>query len=304
MKVLITGATGLIGQALISRLLEAGHDIHYLTRSSRKTQNSRVKAFQWDPGTDYIEKGAFDGINRIINLAGAPIAKRWTTGYKEELLQSRIQALAVLRDEIARNQWPVEQLISASAIGYYPSSETNYYTESMSHDPEDFLSELVRQWEDAADAFEPLGIDILKVRIGLVLSPDGGDYEKLAKPVKMFVGSAIGTGEQWQSWIHIDDMVGIMTMGLMENWSGVVNGVGPNPVRQQTLVAAIAKALRRPIILPNVPSVIIRLLLGEMSQIVLDSQRVSSEHVEQLGYHFKFPQLKSALEDIIKKPAK
>ena len=296
---LITGATGLIGKAITDLCLNRGWKVHYLTTSKSKLKKEdRLKGFYWNPDTEEIDISALNEVSTIINLAGAPIAERWTSSYKKEIINSRVNSLELLHKSLQNNDLQVEQLISASAIGYYPDSSTVYYEEDMSNNQEDFIISVVRQWEEAAMRFESLNVDVACVRIGIVLSENGGALEKLVKPIKAYVGSALGSGEQWQSWIHIKDLANIFLHVLDKRLKGIFNGVAPNPVQQKTLVKHLAQAVNRPVILPPVPEFVLKLILGEMHVIVTSSQRVSSRKIENTGFHFEFHQIDHALSDL------
>ncbi|MBT8254733.1 MAG: TIGR01777 family protein [Flavobacteriaceae bacterium] len=300
-KILISGATGLIGQKLVEAFLAQGMTVHYLsTGKSKLKTEERLKGFYWNPKQQIIDTACFEGVSVIINLAGASIAKRWTPSYKEEIMNSRIQSIDLLAKSVKELNIKIDHFISASAIGYYPSSEINFYDENYKSESDAFLVKVVRQWEAAARQFTDLGITETRIRIGLVLAEGGGALEELAKPIRSLAGSALGTGKQWQSWIHIDDVVGIFMYCLNNKITGPVNAVAPNPVTNKVLVHAIAKTLNRFIILPNVPVSVLKLMLGEMHVIITEGQRVSSKKIEDLGYAFQYYQLDAALEDLLK----
>ncbi len=301
-RILVSGATGLIGKKLVEELISSGYAVNFLTTRREQVESRfNYQGFYWNPAEGEIDERCFEGVSAIINLAGAPIAKRWTKAYKETIINSRTASINLIYDSLSRLGVTVDHFISASAIGYYPASEVNYYEESYVNNEPDYVAHVVSEWEDAADRISELDIPLAKVRIGLVLSEDGGALEKIAKPIKTFVGSVLGTGDQWQSWIHIDDIIGIFTHILENRMTGIYNAVAPNPVTHKVLVRQIAKTLRRPLILPKVPVFALKLLLGEMHTIVTSGQRVSSKKIEAKGYHFKFYQLKAALEDLLGK---
>lgn len=300
--VLITGATGLIGSRISEACLNDGYKVHYLTTSKGKIQLSTTKqGFYWNPDNGDIDEAAFNGVGTIINLAGAPIANRWTESYKDEIIKSRVQSLDLLKNTLSRIDHQVEHLISASAIGIYPDSETIYYDENSKINDNSFLVEVVKKWEAAADELSEVGLTVAKVRIGIVLSAEGGAMEKLIKPIKAFVGSPLGSGDQWQSWIHLNDLVGIFMHILKFGLEGVYNGVAPNPVTQKYLTKAIAHEIDRPIFLPAVPEFVLKMILGEMHVIVTSGQRVSSKKIQDKGYYFQFHQLEAALFDLLQK---
>jgi len=299
MKVLITGATGLIGQHLTAQLHQDNIDVHYLTTSRNKIeQQPNYKGFFWDAKTQEIDTACLEGVTTIVHLAGASIAKRWTEDYKETILKSRTETADLLRKTLIENEHTVTHFISASAIGAYPSSKTEIYTESYPDYNPGFLGEVVEVWEAAADRFKDLGLKVSKVRVGVVLAEKGGALEKLIQPIKMYVGAPLGDGEQWQSWIHVTDLAGIFKTIIQKGLEGVYNAVAPNPVTNETLTKEAAKILNKPLILPKVPRFALKLLLGEMAAIVLESQKVSSAKVESV-YAYKFSQLHQALKGLL-----
>jgi len=300
MSVLITGATGLIGQAIVKQCHAQNIAVNYLSTHKSKLESSELyKGFYWNPKQTEIDTACFHDVSVIINLAGAPIAKRWTYKHKRTVLESRLDALRLLKEGLKNQSHTVKHLISASAIGVYPNSLTHYYDEDFKDFETGYLSNVVQQWEYQASQFDQLGINVSIVRIGMVLAKHGGALSAMANPIKWFLGSALGTGNQWQSWIHIEDVALLFIYLLKEEESGVFNAVAPNAVTQQELVRDLAKVLKRPIILPNAPSFVLRLLLGEMSTLVLESQRVSAKKIEDLGFTFKFHHLRPALEDLL-----
>ncbi|MBT8271125.1 MAG: TIGR01777 family oxidoreductase [Bacteroidia bacterium] len=299
-RILITGATGLIGKKLVEMLHREGVSVNYLTTNrSKLAQQPNYRGFYWNPATSEIDENCFEGVSVIINLAGAPIAKRWTRDYKQEILDSRVKSIELLATTVAKLNLKIDHFITASAIGYYPSSEVHYYDETFESDSDDFIVEVVRSWERAADEFTKLDVPVTKIRIGLVLSQNGGALEKIAKPIRNFAGAALGSGKQWQSWIHIDDVTGIFLYCKEKKITGVINAVAPNAVSNEALVKAIADQLERPLILPNVPVLALRVGLGEMHEIVTEGHRVSSKTIENLGYHFRFHHLDAALGDLL-----
>lgn len=290
MKVLITGATGLVGGELVSQCLERGYSINYLTTSKNKIiSEPGYKGYFWNPDTGEIDDDCLNGVSIIINLAGSSISKRWTPAYKKIILSSRINSLELLKKTLQSSKThAVTSIISASAIGVYPDSLSNYYTEEENRVDHSFLGEVVEKWERKVDEFKSLGIAVSKVRIGLVMSTDGGALPQMAKPVDYYVGAAFGSGEQWQSWIHISDLAGIFLHIASFRLEGTFNGVAPNPITNNKLVREIAKALKKPLFLPNIPKFIMYAVLGDMAYILFASQRVSSKKIEDEGYIFQY----------------
>lgn len=303
MRVLITGATGLIGKHIVARCKENGIAIHYLTtRKSKITSSENYKGFYWNPDSGDIDTSCFEGVDAIIHLAGASISKRWTAAYKKEILSSRVEPTHLLLQSLMGKKHTVKHIVSASAIGVYPDSLVNYYDESFKDFNKDsFLTLVVNKWEEAVDDFKALDIAVSKIRIGLVLAEDGGALPAIVKPIKIGAGAAFGSGKQWQSWIHIYDLSNMFITVLEDELTGVFNGVAPNPVTNNDLVLTAAKVLNRPLILPNIPKFVMRLVLGEMHTILFESQRVSSQKIEGEGFQFKFHKLQPALEDLLLK---
>ncbi len=299
--VLITGATGLIGQEIVNICHHQNMTVHYLTTSKHKIKStSNYKGFYWNPETKDIDITCFDGVSAIINLVGASISKRWTATYKKEILTSRIQSTQLLLDTITSHNKPITHMVSASAIGIYPNSLTNYYSEEEEQVSDSFLGEVVAQWEAAVDQFSTLGITVAKLRIGLVLSKDGGALPEIVKPIRFGAGAAFGTGEQWQSWIHVNDLARMFVFVLSHNLDGVYNGVAPNPVSNTQLTKAVAECLGKPLVLPNIPKFAMKIALGEMSMLLFESQRVSASKIKDAGFVFEFQNIRTALNAIYK----
>ncbi len=300
MKVLITGATGLVGQAIVKVLHQKGIPVNYLTTSKEKiTSTENFQGFYWNPSKEEIDLDCFDNVQAVINLAGANIAKRWTPDHRRKVLSSRINSLRTLKKGLEKSKnKEVECLVSASAIGIYPNSISEYYDENETKVDDGFLGEVVQKWEAEADTFEKLNIDVAKIRIGLVLSKDGGALPKMAMPIKNFVGAPLGSGEQWQSWIHIDDLAQMFVFAVENNLKGVYNGVASNPVTNTKMTKELAKILERPLWLPNVPAFLLKTFLGKMSTLVLASQRVSSKKIEEEGFSFQYVNICQALKSL------
>lgn len=303
MKILICGATGLIGSALTELCINENHTVHYLTTRKNKIAHSdRNKGFYWNPSEGEIDTACFEGVDAIVNLSGANIAKRWTEAYKEEILNSRVDTANVLFKSLRNiKNHAVKQYVSASGIAIYPDSLTENYTEDSTLESTDFLGKVVKQWELHANQFKSLEIPVTILRTGLVFSDKGGALVEMVKPVKYGVGAAVGSGKQWQSWIHIDDMTRMYLHILTNKITGLYNGVGPNPTTNKLLTKEIASVLNKPFFLPNVPKFVMKLMLGEMSTLLFSSQQVSSEKIESTGFQFKFSELTPALENLLQK---
>jgi hypothetical protein len=295
-KVLISGGTGLIGTRLAEMLIDAGYEVALL---SRQASNGHYRSFRWDLRTGTIDEAAVPYADYIINLAGSSVSDgKWTEERKHEILTSRLGGTGLLARELAKEGHHVRAFISASAIGIYgDSGEQVVNEETSAASASDFLVEVSQKWETAAHDVERLGIRTVITRIGIVLSPEGGALVPLARTVKMMAGAPFGTGRQYMSWIHLDDLCRLLIQMLEEpQWQGTYNAVSPNPVTNKEFTETLASVLHRPLVLPKVPEFALNLMMGEMSEIVLASQRVSAEKVLRQGFTFEYPHLKAALE--------
>ena len=303
MRVLITGATGLVGNEIVSLCHRQNIGVNYLTTNRDKIiSKDNYQGFYWKPSALEIDLECFKGVSAIINLAGASIAKRWTNRYKKEILSSRLNTLKTLStglEKVERDD--IESFVSASAISIYPHSFSSFYTEEDKRVDDSFLGEVVKSWEEEMDAFARFNFTISKIRIGLVLSPNGGALPKIARPIKNYVGAAFGIGTQWQSWVHITDLARIFLFAVENKLQGSYNGVGPNPVTNSKLIKEIAKVLNKPLVLPNIPKSIMKILLGEMSYVLFVSQRVSSKKIEEEGFVFECQNICRTLERVYQK---
>ncbi|MEP3211345.1 MAG: TIGR01777 family oxidoreductase [Maribacter sp.] len=303
MRILITGATGLVGSEIVRLCHEQNIDVNYLTTSKNKiVSKTNYQGYYWNPDTGEIDQNSFKGVSAIINLAGASISKRWTTSYKKIVLSSRINALRTLKNALEQiDTSGIRSFISASAIGIYPNSLATFYTEDEKNVDDSFLGEVVAIWEKEADVFEKFDFAVAKIRIGLVISAAGGALPEMAKPIKYYAGAAFGNGMHWQSWIHISDLARQFLYLIEHRLEGTYNGVGPNPVNNAKLVKEIAKVIDRPLFLPNIPRFVMKAILGEMSYLLFASQRVSSKKIEEEGFVFHYPNICRALENIYSK---
>lgn len=301
MKVLITGATGLIGHELISILLKNNIEVNYLTTSRNKLINNiNQTGFYWNPSTGEIDENAFNNVYVIVHLAGATVAKRWTSAYKKEILDSRVETTRLLYKTLEKINHQVTQIISASAIGIYPDSLNKVYHETDTEVDDSFLGNVVERWEEEVNQFEKLNILVAKIRIGLVLAKNGGALQEMVKPIKFGVGSPFGSGKHYQSWIHIQDLVAIFYHVIEHKRSGIYNGVSPYPVTNEVLTKAIAKTVNKPLFMPNIPQFVMKLILGEMSQLLFSSQHVSCRKLLDENFQFKYASLEKALHDLLK----
>lgn len=301
MTILITGATGLVGQELVSLLLQNGHTVHYLSTSNNKlVTNSNYKGFYWNPKTAEIDTDSLADVEVVVHLAGASVAKKWTKSYKDEIIDSRVLSTKLLFQTLQNTPNQVKQIVSASAIGIYPDSLTNIYHESDLDIDVSFLGNVVKLWENEVNQFEKLQLIVSKIRIGIVLAKNGGALQEMVKPIQYGVGAAFGSGEQYQSWIHIQDLVAIFYHVIENKLLGIYNGVSPYPVTNTELTKSIAKTLNKPFFLPNIPKFVMQLILGEMHQILFSSQHVSCRKLLDENFQFKFASLDKALNDLLK----
>jgi uncharacterized protein (TIGR01777 family) len=299
MKILITGATGLIGSELVKLLLSKNHSVHYLTTSNAKIKEEpNHKGFYWNPQEGKIDERCIDGVDAIIHLAGANIAQRWTNKYKQEIIESRTLSSELLINLIKKSPNQVKQIVSASGTAIYPESISQVYDETTTESEDSFLSNVVKKWEESVDTFHVLGIKVCKLRTGIVLSNKGGALPEMVKPINLGFGGAMGTGKQIQSWIHITDLVAMYYFAIEKQLEGIFNAVSPHPVSNQELTKVIAKTLKKPLWLPNIPEFVMNLILGEMSYLLFSSKNLSSIKITNSGFQFQFPKIDKAINDL------
>lgn len=300
MKVGITGGTGFVGNRLVQRLQEEGHAVLLFTRNPDKAKGlfPGAEVVVYTPKESGSWQDAIAGCEGVVNLAGEPIAERWTERSKQELLDSRKTGTEKLVEAIAKANPRPSVLVSASAIGYYGTSETQVFTET-SPPGSDYLAEICQAWEKAAQKVTECGTRLVIPRIGIVLGPEGGALAKMETPFRLFAGGPIGTGKQWVSWIHRDDLVNFILKALTDpSQQGIYNLTAPEPVRMEDFCHILGTVLHRPSWLP-VPGFALELLLGEGSQLVLQGQHVQSQHTQVSGFQFHYRTLKDALSQIL-----
>jgi uncharacterized protein len=297
-NVLITGGTGLIGQYLSKLLVAKGYSVGHLTRSARK-KSKNVRVFKWDVSQGEIDKEAIPWSNHIIHLAGETVGQRWTKKVKQRILQSRVDATQLIIAELKNSNHHLTSFISASAVGYYGDDTGDKLLTEECAQGEGFLARVTGNWEEAVGESANYAQRLVKIRMGVVLTSSGGALAKMATPIKWGVGSVLGSGNQWLSWIHIDDLAKMFIQALEEPLQGVYNGVSPNPVSNKEFTKMLAKKLRKPIILPPVPTFMLKLLLGEMSVLVLGSNKVEPVAFLKEGFTFGFANLDEALKSLI-----
>lgn len=295
--ILITGGTGLVGKLITDELLREGYIVSHLSR--KPGTDPRVNTYLWNVAQGEIDGHCLDGVDTVLHLAGAGIAeKRWTAKRKKEIIESRTKSIGLIYQLIKNKPNKVNTIISASATGYYSNRGNELLTEE-SLPNNDFMAKCCIAWEKAADEGKSLGLRVLKFRTGVVLHKNEGALPQMTKPVKMGFGVPFGNGRQWIPWIHWQDVVDMYLYGIKNiNLTGVYNMVAPHPVTNKQFTKAVARQLHRPAWPLKVPSFIFKLLLGEMSIIILGSTRVSAQKIEKDGYSFKYPELADALKAI------
>lgn len=290
----------MIGKRLIAALLQSGHTVAVLSRKRKAIPG--VKVYLWDVYQGKIEKECMDGTATIIHLAGENIAaEKWTNKRKQQLIDSRVLSTRLLYQTIKETDAKIRTLISASAVGYYGDSGDEILLEE-SPAGYGFLSDCCQQWEAAIDKGKQLGIRVVKLRTGVILAKNEGALAALQKPILFFTGAPLGSGKQWIPWLHIDDMVSMYTTAIENTLiSGTYNACAPFPVTNATLTKAIAKKLHRPVWPFKVPEKILKLILGEMSEVILISTNTSAQKILAADFKFKYLQLDDALSDIYAK---
>jgi uncharacterized protein (TIGR01777 family) len=299
-KVLITGGSGMIGRHLTVALKSAGYEVAHLSRT--KSGNSSAAVFTWDHTLGHLEDGALDGVEYIVHLAGAGVAdKRWTAERKKVIVDSRVQSAGLLYEKLKEQSHQVKAFISASGISIYGHDTGDAVcTEDTPANTKDFLGRVTVAWEAAADQFAGLGLRVVKLRTGIVLSTEGGAFPRLLLPVRLGAGAAIGTGRQYLSWIHLQDQIRLIRHCLEhDSCAGVYNAVAPDPVRNREIMRRMAGYLDRPFFLPNVPAFTLKLVYGEMAETVLGGNKVSPHKILDTGFRFQYPDLDSALRDLL-----
>ena len=306
MKIAITGATGFVGSRLVEKLTAEGNKVLVLTRNPERAKRvfpstaiPHVEIMGYDPTESGDWQKAISGCDGVVNLAGEPIAEeRWTSSQKQEILNSRKLVTQKIVEAISQAESKPQVLVNASAIGYYGTSETATFEET-SNPGNDFLAEVCQAWEAEAEKVKAAGVRLVTLRLGIVLG-DGGALAKMLPAFKMFAGGPLGTGNQWFSWIHRDDVVSLIMASLQRSdLEGVFNATAPNPVRMAQLCDTLGQVMARPSWLP-VPGIALQLMLGDGAQVVLEGQQVLPKRTQSVGFEYKYPQLESALKDIVK----
>jgi uncharacterized protein (TIGR01777 family) len=299
-NILITGGTGLIGTRLAEKLKEKGYTVSFL---SRQSSEGKIKKYRWDLKTKFVDEAALKTADCIIHLAGAGVFdKRWSAKYRKEIIDSRIDSTALLYEKLSSAPNTLKSFISASAIGIYGYDTGSEWQTENTPAGEGFLAEVTKNWEASVLPIQNLGIRTAIIRLGIVLSDKGGSLRELLKPINYFIGSPMGEGNQYISWIHIDDLCALFIYALEnETLTGVYNAVAPEPVTNEILTKEIALQVKKPLWLPNLPVFVLKLILGaEKSMILLGGNRVSSKKITDAGFKFNYTTLKPALENLLK----
>ncbi|MEM8805002.1 MAG: TIGR01777 family oxidoreductase [Cyanobacteria bacterium P01_G01_bin.38] len=305
MKVAVTGATGFVGSRLVEQLHGAGHHIKVLTRNAERARKvfptaafPKVEVVAYTPLTSGPWQAEISGCDGVVNLAGETIAERWTPERKQQILESRDLGTQKLVEAIDKADVKPSVMVSASAIGYYGTSETAEFYETSEPIKTDFLSQICQSWESAAEKVTAYGTRLVIIRIGIVLGT-GGAIAKMLTPFRLYAGGPIGSGKQWFSWIHRDDLVNLFIKGLTDpQMQGTYNGTAPNPVRMAELSDTLGKVMNRPSWLP-VPEFVIETLLGDGAVVVLEGQKVLPERTQATGFTYQYPKVEGALREIV-----
>ncbi len=299
--ILISGGTGLIGKALSNRLLTEGHKVRVLSRNPQAF--SQPPAFYWNVEKNEIDEKAFDGVEHIIHLAGSGIAdKRWTTKRKQEIIDSRVKSIKLITDIVKRKNIHLASFVGASAIGIYGMTIADKKFTETDKGQSDFLSETCAQWEKAYQEIQLLSDKSCIIRVGIVLSKDGGALKKLLPLFNLGLGSAIGSGKQYMPWIHLEDLIAVFHKSLFnQNYNGTYNAVSSENVTNTTFSKQLATALSKPFFIPPTPAIVLKLMFGEMADMLLSGSSVSNQKLLNAGFRFKFGSLSEAFKDIFSK---
>jgi len=300
MKVLITGATGLIGSQIIEDCIKSNISVNFLTTSRRKIiKSDMVNGYYWNPSKKVIDLDCFIDIDTIIVLSGSSIFSLWTRKRKKEIISSRVLSLEFLKESIENNDIKISQLISASGISLYPDSLKIKYDENESTFDDSFLSNVIMKWETAANSFSTIGVKVSIVRIGLVLSKKAGVLKQTIMPMKFGFGIIFGSGNQIQSWIHINDLSRIFLFIMQKKIEGNYNAVSNNNLTNLEFTRTISSNYSRAIFNIKIPKIFFSLIFGEMHEILFKSHNISSRKIQNLGFHFKFENLDYAVKNLI-----
>lgn len=300
-KVLLTGGTGVVGLELTRRLRERGYDVVHLSRIAN--HEATTPAYAWNPSKHELEPEALDGVDAIVHLAGANIGeRRWTAQRQREIRDSRVKSAQLILDKVNEMQLPLQVFITASAVGYYGAMTSDKIFTEEDAPASDFIGETCQLWEAAADAFAAQGIRTVKIRTGVVLTKQGGALQKMLLPIRLGVATPLGSGAQYLPWIHISDLCDIYIQALEDTrMRGAYNAASPQYINNRDFTKTTAFVLNKPFWNISVPAFFLKIIFGEMADIILQGSRVSADKILQSGFQFKFPQLENALKDLLKK---
>ncbi|HBE41029.1 MAG TPA: TIGR01777 family protein [Bacteroidales bacterium] len=298
-SILITGGSGLIGSHLSRKLKEKGYDIVLLSRTSRVNGNKNT--YLWNPANNFIDPEAVCRADYIIHLAGAGIGdKRWTRKRRKEIFESRVNTAELIHKTVLDSGKNIKAFITISGSGYYGTLTSERIFNETDPPGADFLGKICMFWEQATDKFSEPGTRVVKIRTGIVLSGSGGVLSRIIPPVRYGIGSPIGTGNQYMPWIHIDDLCNIFIKAIEDqDLSGAYNAAAPEHITNRDLMKSLSKVLGKPYWFPAIPSFIMKMIFGEMSGILLEGSRVSCDKIRAAGFIFKFPELNTALRDLL-----
>ncbi len=299
-KVLITGGSGLLGKAITNILLKNNYEVVWLSREAG--QFNTVKKYKWDIEKQFIDERAFENVQHIIHLAGAGIAdKKWTDAYKKEIINSRIKSSELLFTYITKLKLPIKTFVGASAVGYYGALQSEKLITEEEKPYTDFLAQTCVAWEGSYKPFIEAGIRTPIVRIGVILSTNGGAYKKMLPPFKFNLGCSIGSGKQYFPWIHINDVAKIFMHVLQHsNLNQTYNAVGTELVNMNTFTSQLAKSIGKLKFLPNVPTFILKLAIGKGYVMITEGLKISNQKIKNTGFTFEFEKLSDALKDLAK----
>jgi uncharacterized protein len=312
MNVLITGGSGLVGTRLTELLLQKGFTVSHLGRKkvvrvdaklTDRVGGKPVKTYYWDIQKGQIEEEALLEADYLIHLAGAGVAdENWSEARKKEIVDSRVKSIQLISNTLKTIPHKLKGFVSSSGIGFYGADTGDEHMSEQHTAGTDFIADCCIQWEEGADEIEALGIRTVKLRTGIVLSEKGGALPRLTQPVRWGVGAALGTGKQWQSWIHLDDLCELYIKALTdEKMQGSYNAVAPNPVTNYDLTKISAQVLKRPFWMPNVPAFALKLVFGEMASIVLGGNYVLNQRIKlETDFEYRFVEVRGALEDLLR----
>jgi uncharacterized protein len=297
-KILITGGSGLLGKAISDLLIRSNHLPVWLSRSG--DESGPVKKYKWDLEKQYIDEKAFENTEYVIHLAGAGIAeKRWTRTYKDEILASRVKSSALLHACITKNGYGIKTLVGGSAIGYYGARQSDTIIHEHEHAGSDFLAQTCALWEKSYQPFARIGIRTPVIRTGVVLSNNGGAYQKLSPVFRAGFGAAIADGRQYFPWIHINDIAAIFVFALFkENMNGVYNGVSSELIDNKNFSEKLARSFNKRLILPNIPSAALHLVMGKRALMLTEGLKISNHKIKVAGFEFQFENMEGALREL------